>query len=339
VSIKYRFAFNENGLVACADDLRGQLNVGVLYCIGCGLDLIARVNGNINSPHFAHKSQVECSGETYLHKLAKYKFFEVYRHCLAEGQPFKVRLTASRRCYKYQPVLMKKCDLGEVEHDFDLTQYYQDIFLEKRDGEFIPDLLLRSRSNPENSIYIEIAVTHFLSEKKEASHNRIIEIPIESEEDIKIIEQANLSPRNAMFMGFNQLSTAVSDSECKCAREKFYVFYVYQNGKALLDFDSLRSIVSLVNSRRNQLIYSNIFWERQEKFNEFSDHGEERGRVFRDQLNLAISRGIRVKNCYLCRFQGDNWDATNNFSIFCKTLRKPCNSNEAATCGKFWMRD
>jgi hypothetical protein len=224
---KYKYAFDKNGLTVSAEAIARKPVNEDYWCIGCESPVIAKVNGEIKKPHFAHKAQVECNGETYLHKLGKSAFVETYRKCLELGNPFIIKVSATKICTKMSPIIMKNCIFEEIEKEYDLTDYYQEVFVEKKDGEFIPDVLLVSTKNPDQKIFIEIACTHFLSEKKEQSMNRIIEIPIESEDDIEKIKKASLSPADAMFVRFNHSSETVTDSECRCARRNCYAFYVY----------------------------------------------------------------------------------------------------------------
>ncbi|MDO2952641.1 hypothetical protein M8826_11065, partial [Aeromonas simiae] len=129
---------------------------------------------------------------------------------------------------------MTDCDIGATKKTFDLTDYFHSIKMEKRDGHFIPDLTLCSTTRTAEKIYIEIAVTHFMSEEKEYSGAKIIEIPLESELDIEKITRAHLTPKDAMFIGFSQSTTAVTDSECSCANRYFYGFFVFLSGKSIL---------------------------------------------------------------------------------------------------------
>lgn len=47
------------------------------YCPNCGNEMIPKL-GEVNAPHFAHKVECACNGESYLHRVAKEKFKEVY---------------------------------------------------------------------------------------------------------------------------------------------------------------------------------------------------------------------------------------------------------------------
>jgi hypothetical protein len=118
-------------------------------------------------------------------------------------------------------------ELGDEEHEYDLTQFYSELKVEKRDNTFIPDVSLHNKSR-NDLIYIEIAVSHFLSEVKMASEKRIIEIPIRNEDDIEVIRNARLTSSNARFQGFVPKVNSIPDSECLCAKKKVYAFYVYE---------------------------------------------------------------------------------------------------------------
>ena len=74
---KYLYALEKaTDLVVSAESLAGSEVLKKYQCIGCEGELIAKVNGAVMQPHFAHKAAQECSGETYLHKLGKKIFFE-----------------------------------------------------------------------------------------------------------------------------------------------------------------------------------------------------------------------------------------------------------------------
>lgn len=238
--IKYRYALNENGNTVCADEIAGAAVTEKFTCLGCEGLLIAKVNGEKVRPHFAHKVQAECNGETYLHKLGKAAFFEIYTKCLRAGEPFKIHLSATKICRKFFPALMPGCNLGSVEKEYDLTAYFQDIRVERRDGEFVPDVLISNKKNPAEKVYIEIACTHFLSERKVLSGNRIIEIPIETEEDIEKIQKASLSANDALFIGFNHSTEAITDSDCRCAAKKSFAFFFMRVVRPTWSLTSLR---------------------------------------------------------------------------------------------------
>ncbi|WEH99025.1 competence protein CoiA family protein [Acinetobacter soli] len=71
---RYQYAKDQLGKVVKATDLVGKEQQSDFICLGCDNILIAKVNGKIKGPHFAHKNIQECNGETYLHRLGKQIF-------------------------------------------------------------------------------------------------------------------------------------------------------------------------------------------------------------------------------------------------------------------------
>ena len=94
-----------------------QFNVNYVgdYCQGWGIkNYLIPAFGNqvlskIKKPHFAHKTVLECNGETYLHRLGKRAFFETYQKCLAENEPFYITFHVPKKCQKF-----KNPNLGNV---------------------------------------------------------------------------------------------------------------------------------------------------------------------------------------------------------------------------------
>lgn len=332
--VQYRYGMNSSGVIVTADSLAGTVIDDTFTCLGCEQPLIARVNGKVQRPHFGHKPRVECSGETYLHRLAKRVFQEVYETCLETGEPFTIAFSTPRICSKFQSLTGQYCDLGEDQHEYDLTQYYTDLRVETRDGQFIPDVSLHSQKRPDELIYIEIAVSHFLSEAKENSAKRIIEIPIRTEEDIEVIWAARLTPENASFRGFFPEVRAVPDAECQCTNARLFAFYVFESGKAYIDEGPLERLHSKVQNLGAKLAYVNIITH--DRYGNAVDaFDRSRGYLFRSQIELAYKREVPIKNCYLCRYHGNHWNASSDKSIFCKTYKKPCQSNQAAECDRY----
>lgn len=300
-------------------------------CIGCGQPLIAKVKGEERVKHFAHKPGAECNPETYLHRLAKLTFYTVYQECLDQGRPFEVELTYQQVCSKYAQVTGFRCPVGTVTKAHDLTAYYTGIALEERDGSFIPDLLLFNRERPEIKIYVEVAVTHFLSEKKIRSDERIIEIPINTEEDIEEIQSCRLTEESASFVNFKRETEAVADAACTCRNKMFYCLFVYESGKSYMERGMLDDILVKYRQFKDKLSYIHMVqpkeWE-----SEYFDGG---GYLYVRLIREARRRGFHIQNCYVCRYHGDNWRELSNDSIFCKFLKKTCGSNEAVDCQYF----
>jgi len=326
---QYRYAFDDQTSLVDVLQLPEQREelASSYTCIGCDQPLVAKTKGVHREKHFAHKvATPTCSNESYLHKLAKQVFLDEYRACLAENQPYLIDLTHPKTCSKYQTLLGHTCQLGTITKSYDLTNYYDHIALEQRDGSFIPDLLLSSSADSSQKLYVEIAVTHFLSQAKQASSDRIIEIPIENEDDIEKLRRRHLTEAEASFLNFNRWSAPVPDADCTCAFRPYYCFLIYESGKSILMEGTLTELAAQYRRRASTVQYARL---REVSFD------YDRGYTFIELVEEAHARGFPVRNCFLCRYAGDNWSLDATMPIFCKYLRKTCSSNEAATCKSY----
>jgi hypothetical protein len=342
--VQYRFAIDSSDKIVDAKELRGQAIPNPLWCVSCGQQLVAKVDGKIKQPHFAHKVQVECNGETYLHRLAKLAFLETYNQCIHEGVPYIVAISVPKRCERFNGAISCFSKLPSSIHEFNLTSYYSEVAIEAREGEFIPDILLKSTSKPEEKVFVEIAVTHFLSNRKKGSGRRIIEIPVKDESSIDVIRSRRLGSSDAAFIGFHPSPTLATHDECLCAGEPVYGFFVYKSGKAYLEYSPVALILAETERLKSTIIYLNIFRDKphqvysQAEVQEIGNFDCNRGFLFVEQVILAESRRVPIKNCFLCRYSGDNWDGDSSHSIYCKTYRKACNSNEASVCDRYRLK-
>jgi len=176
--IKYKYALDA-GRPVHIDSLIGGKDRKDYTCPGCG-KVLRPILGEIRKKHFRHKIEEVCSLETYLHNLGKSILKTSYDKALSEGTAFHIEYFA--------PLICNYCKNGTCEvkkelNTFDLTSKFKKISLEKSDGEFVPDLLLETDTG--EKIYIEIAVSHYCSSKKQKSGIRIVEIEIKDEADLE----------------------------------------------------------------------------------------------------------------------------------------------------------
>jgi competence CoiA-like predicted nuclease len=101
--IKYKFAYNSQNQTIDVQTLSKDNQTEKFRCLGCGHELVA-VLGKKRAKHFRHKiiTEINCSPETYLHKLAKTKFYEVYQNCLTNHEPFYIKFLTFLICIFYQ---------------------------------------------------------------------------------------------------------------------------------------------------------------------------------------------------------------------------------------------
>lgn len=172
------------------------------FCPCCGAIMIPK-QGKKNRWHFAHKGSLNnCSYETYLHKLAKLRIKE----CFLNSPKFTIKFHPTVTC------AITECPLGTINRctwnktqAFNLKDFYNTCTEEATIGNFRADLLL-SHCDKKNRepILIEIVVTHHSTDEKIHSNHRIIEIIINSEEDInEIVSNAEIC-ESGVFGDLNQ---------------------------------------------------------------------------------------------------------------------------------------
>ncbi len=336
--VQYRYAKTVNSKIVDADQLAFERHSEdeTFVCIACDRSLIAKVKGTQRSPHFAHHPGTTCNPETYLHRLAKEVFADTFRQCVEAGTPFLIELNHPLVCRKFQDVLGTPCLFDQTKSkQYDLTDHYNDFRIEPREQSFIPDLLLFNHDEPQKRVFIEIAVTHFLSEEKEKSGERIIEIPINSEADLEKIRSRKLNATNARFVNFITTSEMLTDSDCQCAGQETYAFIVHESGKCVLDKSTLAAVATRQRNTGDKIRYFRIMDLRQVRSHLNGDYLPPPDHVFREGVERAHSEGFPLRNCYLCRYHGDNFRGTPGQPIFCKHLKMTCNSNEAVRCEYF----
>lgn len=322
--IKYKYAYDSNEETVNVRSLSRDMELGEFYCIGCEGELIPRL-GEKRQKHFAHKVDQNCSPETYLHRLAKNIFHDLYKDCLENQSKFILEYSDHHFCNHFENEFGLDCDLGNKTKDFDLISYFSEIEMEKKDGNLIPDVRIYNPKTNE-SIYIEVAVTHEVEDEKRASGKKIIEFLINEESDIELVKKKRIKLNNDQINRFNFKDKYTKKDFCqgKCKVSK-NVFIVYDSGKSILAEKKLNSLNALI---KNAKVVDYRFGELDQKSYQTLEY------AFIKNVIKSREKGIDVKNCFLCRYHARNnssYSATNE-SIFCKFLKESFQSNYASKC-------
>ena len=185
--ILYSEALDEGGhLVEISDSLEH----GHTYrCPNCN-EPMTPVLGDIRVHHFRHIG-TECKYDRYLHACAEQTFIEEYQKCLDEGLPFYLEMDVPVKCNR-ACVLSEHLDCKERLNRklFDLTKEFKKVSQEVRvdtgDKKYRrPDILLERENG--TSLWVEICVTHETTPLDLAGLSGIIEIKINSKDDINRI--------------------------------------------------------------------------------------------------------------------------------------------------------
>lgn len=210
--LKYNFAYDENRNIISIADVpeEGHLD-RVFFCIGCGNTMVAAIGPKRR--YFRHRTEdVNCSNESYLHKLAKKLIKQKFDDF---SKPFNIQLKGKYECAQHCKLYNEKnCTKLDMQDPIDLHKYYN--LCEEEKGEEgdkdRADLLLTPINSKNDPLFIEVKCTHECTEKKKEKH-KIIEVWIKSEKDIYwLIENTwkELDPwafdsesRQVKFINFN----------------------------------------------------------------------------------------------------------------------------------------
>ncbi|AIE73835.1 competence protein CoiA family protein [Synechocystis sp. PCC 6714] len=328
--IKYKFAFNSLQEIIDVNKItkEEQNKHEKFTCISCGHEMIT-VLGSKRAKHFRHKviQEIECSPESYLHKLAKFKFYETYQNCLKTGKQFLIRLTMRKICDFYKNEFLEDCLYeGETLNEFDITKYFKNIQIEERIEKFIPDILLTANNG--EKIFFEVYATHSCEEKKLTSKYKIIEFAIKNEDDIKIIDSCELGEcEDVKFYNFKKDKyDGYCNGVCKYgimpyakSDVRYTLFVVRKNGaSAILQHKKLEEVVNI-----GYVIYKEML-----KNYDYYTSGYLMSQLYKAKVIEAYYKKIKIKNCYLCRYHAQGWEQ----AIYCKFLRKNGSSNMATNC-------
>ena len=324
--IKFNFAKNDKGEIIRIGSVNEGNRKDNFFCISCEKRLGVRL-GKIRRKHFFHLGKIECNEETYLHKLGKEIFYQNYLNHLKHQKPLFLSYSVKKicNCFKLKDL---SCELGVFSKEFNLTERFTQILIEKKEGSFIPDLKLID--NQGNVIFIEIAVTHKCDQEKIDSGFRIIEFDVQEENDALSLERSLIvqSP-NTMLYNFKIKNDEKDFCKGDCKEESFF-FFVSKKGRA--------NIVSKPKTFKIRNSFGHIYilelGEEDQRVLEYGS-GITYNRLFRKNIAEACDKQIKVKNCYLCRYHAENNDFISDLPIYCKFLKHHCASNYASDCEYF----
>jgi len=338
--ITYKFAYNLQQNIIDIQTLSKENKAGVFTCLGCEDELIP-VLGKKNEHHFRHKVITEnsCSIETYLHRLAKIKFYETYDKCLKEHKPFFIKMETYLVCDFYENEFLKVCELAPKISQFELTQSFKKIYLERKENSFIPDVLLEDTDN-QRKIFFEVFVSSPCSQKKIESNYMIIEFKLDSkkgirnsEKDIDEIESCLLEQSEKVkFINFyNKLKDNYCNGQCfneiiipYSSNELLYnIFVVFKSGESdFINNLQIKQIDSL-QSKILHLEYISVV----EPIDEIN--------FIKNRKFTRQKEDLTDRNCFLCVHHRPNKFSDREGTIFCQPLNKTGNSNMGIKCLRF----
>lgn len=303
--IKYSYCVDENGkLVHISSITDATRHTRKLYCLQCGQEMVANL-GKIKSWYFSHKADTACDGESYLHKLAKWKIKEKFD----TSTHFPITFVRDVPCSEVEhcPCVDNFYCMTKGESvPSDLKLYNEKVIYdtcqeEEMYEEFRPDLLLTHSSRPDRKpVFIEIYKSHKSDDSKLMSSHRIIEThKLESESDIEdIITNGFVEGKNCELYNFKPKLPSIRSKKIPINR-----FILFKSGSVIVHkaldynvycdkinerFDS-RSVIELNLKERHIDV-----WGLSESEGTLNSY--QKGLVY------LLKKGYNIRNCILCKY-------------------------------------
>ncbi len=324
--IKYSFAYDENNKLIDINNVSHTDRLGHHFrCINCNAEMQARL-GNKNRHHFAHKSDVVCDGETYLHKLGKVLLKKKFE----ESPEFIIEYERHFECAKHESCKFYsryECHSDDFEA-FDLKKYYDTCTEEQKIEDYTADLLLSNSNNCKISpVLIEIWVTHKCTTEKRESGAKIIEIHVKDEDSLRnlTLPDARITEsENIKFSDFNRAAKRKELNNRYLAR-----FIIYQSGDVYVSKPKDSPTCNVGK------MYPKAIRELQFDYDECDDTIT----IYDYRFAVASQLGYEVKNCNLCKYLKQGYDEPIICCLYKKygTPKKP-KQLEANSC-KYYRPD
>lgn len=312
------FALNDDGClvnIKDADTSNGQH----YYCPNCQNEMITK-RGKKRQWHFAHKVE-KCSYDKYLHSIAEIMIMDWFnrkQHIMLHMKNYN-KCSNYVNCSFYNDIDCK----SEITASYDLKSFYPRCVKEHKYRNFIADLYCSYKGSSDLPIFIEIYVTHKCSPEKIKSGIRIIEISIQSEEDIfSIIKSSSLiEGDHVQLYNFKRKDNLLNTFPPL----SLHKYILYNSFKSFVDFkrfncknyDRIRKGIFEISIPDNFLSYAC-------KNNDFYLTGKVR----------AYLEGLIKKDCHLCKHKSNS-----SYDTCICTLHKesqiPCLYTDASKCSDF----
>lgn len=209
------------------------------YCPNCKAPLTPK-QGKKKQWHFAHKNDTHksdnCSLETYLHKIAKKLFKEIFYNKNVSAINITIPQTQICPTDKCPISIANSCQFTQ-SIIFNLKEHYDSCEEETKIEKFTADLLLKDNDNSKQPVLIEFYVSHECSSEKVESGLPIVEIKIESIEDLhNIIDvltgvSKNDFPKNNTIRIYN-FNLIIFKQFPKEKQKQKYIWFLTPDGKS-----------------------------------------------------------------------------------------------------------
>lgn len=326
---RFRFAIGRNNkLVDVMDiDRSDRYALGDFFCISCNSSMVAALPKQ-RKRYFRHKGArpTNCSNESYLHSAAKYMISDAISWSIQNRKPYHLSISTPIICERYFEDFGIRCDHQNQSHQYDLTQIFDLVDVEGQVEEFSADVLLQSTLKPTEKLLIEIAVTHPCSKEKIESGNRIVELTIKSEDDIKKFQAGiDLTLENVRHYNLKKPKPKYSICEETCSWIAKALF-IHETGEATIEVFDVAYLAS--RARSSGIRYSRYLGRAQD----YMEQPNSWDNYVRDCTLEVVMEKSDLKSCAICKHVSLNH---NKVPFYCNLQRKPEQPSDANQCSDF----
>lgn len=309
-------------------------------CPYCKKELRPRL-GAKNRHCFAHRKGESCELDRYIHTTAERLLKEKWDR----DEPFEICMNVKSECvYIRNCIFYRRHNKGCVSEEmktFDLKKQYNRCEVEKKYGDFIPDLCLYDDTGHHDPIFIEIWSKHKNSDAKASSKHKIIEIRLRTVAEMEELPKHPITESESVT--FSHFKT-LSKKPAKDDGPRLMRYFLYANTyKSFVDYQSV-NCTNYKSKHQSKSIFEVVC----------SQDDIYTPKEFHNYCNaIAIDRGYDIRNCYLCRQYGEDkskwdidldWNQPQNRPIGCRREIKtqgllPCKPDDARSCPLYKVKD
>ena len=334
-NVQYPFAdVGDKELMHISEITRENRRLYKYTCPNCKKDLLPRL-GDKKAHCYAHRPGENCELDRYIHTTAERLLKEKWDR----DEPFEIKMKVRSECKErakcpFNKIHSQSC-ITEEEKTFNLKKQYSKCIVEKKYGEFVPDLCLIDETGKHKPIFIEIWSKHKNSEKKAQSDHRIIEIHIKTREELEELTKHPITESETVtFSHFKVKEKSPTREDCPSLMR-----YTLYSGTFKSHIED-QFVFSESNKAKHHA---------KSIFEVVCSQNDIQKRHFQNYCNaIAIDRGYNIRLCYLCKFYGtdikDNELKEDAVTYGCKRVIEThgiieCKPEDAINCQHFKLKD
>lgn len=264
---------------------------------------------------------------------ARQDFLDYFRYYQQNKQPVELvypctKVCESKSCSHFE---RGRCVQPTGYDRFDLAELFNTFIKEENVEDFSQDLIITNGKKAKMRFQFGLKLSETC---KYGDAEHVVQYAINPDSDTYPWQECSVIQEGSKVRFFN----FEKKNELDCKRQFFNAIVVYKNGRCMpLSEHRITDIKKKILEQKQAIVeYILIPTSRLEQELGFP--------TYKDQFKAAISifklKKLDVKNCFLCKYSGDNmynWDDESK-PIFCKTFRFPCSSGQAVCCERYRIK-